>query len=160
MNRQFYQERLQYQKEIQKLKEKVIEKETKLWDEGRYTDQTRETIMNLSSIGISSQQIPLATSIYAKLFHTNIDRIPSVSTVQNISREAGIIAEIHLASTMTEAKAGHTLGKDTTSFKRLDITSNRIYLVNTNGEEKSLTEHAATSRPYFQGAIRGISSMY
>jgi hypothetical protein len=139
-----YKERLQYERQLEaqarKHHNEVEElKEVKTWENGHYTYEFRETAMDLSALGISSTKIGSAIEIVCqKLAHKTVTRIPNPRTIQFMTREMGIIAQVHLALEIEAGKPGITIGKDSTTFKKLEIGGSRLYFKDGDGENITL----------------------
>jgi len=103
-----------------------------IWKDGRYTDEARQGIMELYlETRMGSMQVPKALQICANMFGVKFNHeLPSPSTIQNIGREAGILADAQLAQIIGESESGYSVTNDSTSWKRQDLVSSRISLRN------------------------------
>ena len=72
-------------------------------DGQKYTDDLRKCVMQLQSLDLPCNKIgPVLDSVSTNIFHTNLNKIPSRSTVQNILDEGHFLARKQVAAEITE----------------------------------------------------------
>ena len=103
-------------KRQEKLENKSNEKNLDFYENGKYNDDIRMVYEDLLSMGLSSRNVENCVRlVLEKLAKVKVGRLPKVTFTKNMFLEARRLAQIHVASVLSENQGNLTLHSDGTS---------------------------------------------
>ena len=98
------------------LKLSQTKKNLNLYENGKYNDDIRKVHEDVLSMGLSSRNIEKCVRfVLEKLAKVKVGRLPKVTFAKNMFLEARCLAQIHVASVLSENQGNLTLHSDGTS---------------------------------------------
>lgn len=97
--------------ELEKLVELLQDDEIRTYENGKYTDEIRETIMELLSMNVAMTKVAeIIRVVIRKLSKREIGRLPSLATISTLALEARHLADLEVADAMKRGDPAGVLG--------------------------------------------------
>ena len=97
--------------ELETLVSLLQDEEIETFQDGRYTDVVRETIMELLSLNVSMSKVNrVIRLVVKKMSGKNVERMPALGTISQFALEARHLADIEVATAMLEGDSQESLG--------------------------------------------------
>ncbi len=140
----------------ERLNEFLTEKQISTFEEGRYTDEVRETYYKLRSLGVACDRIEDTIRIVLqKLSTSNCGRLPKKSTAAAMASECDLLAKMQVGQVLLE-ECNNTLHFDGTKKRFREYSSFQITTPSGQSLSTGIEEMPAGSANDYMEATKNI----